>query len=195
MTVPSHFRAMRARLPALLLAGLIACGTEQPREAATPGASADSTAAPAGELTTTVPAPAESLATRRFSGHDLPAGFERLAAFLLAMPDAPEYTLMHVQGDTAQELWLCRNSGERQNGAIVWVLSDRQVVPALAGDEALILGLCQVEGETDPAIAAVVRKTATPKWREVRAAWRADVEHGRLHPIATEGIACVGETY
>lgn len=191
----SHFRAICARLPALLLAGLLACGTEQPREAATPGAAADSTAAPASELAAPTTVPSDSLDSLRFAGHQLPAGFERLAAYLLELPEAPEYTLMHVQGDTTEELWLCRNSGEHQSGAIVWVLSDRRVLPALASDEALILGLCKDKGEPDPAIAAVVRKTATPEWHDVQAAWRADVTQGRLLAIATEGITCVGETY
>jgi hypothetical protein len=79
--------------------------------------------------------------------------------------------------------------------------SSSQVVAAAKAPQtprgfALALGVCYREGVRDPDIIAVARKEENrPTWRNIKAAWRADVARRKFTAVDPRGMECENEHY
>ena len=116
----------------------------------------------------------------------LPSGFAYRAGSAIVRGNASaRYALSQVVTPRGDMLWLeALEARER-------IVRAEVRVPPLASDERLLIGSCDMNGRLDPRIAAiVVGDSGATHFKNVRQAWRADANAGRLDLLPVAGIAC-----
>jgi hypothetical protein len=131
---------------------------------------------------------------------DLPDGFIELGGSVIGMHDGTEYGLGHVCRGKTHQLILRRFVSWDKQGKESWENLGRLVLPRLRTDELLVYGTwstCRrgAGADPDPAIIAIVAKTKEPEFKNIRKAWRANVESRNIARIPTAGIVCANDGY
>jgi hypothetical protein len=103
--------------------------------------------------------------------------------------DGAGYVLSHVQTPDGDMVWLDSIvTGARPPASIVRATVR---VPNLARDERLLIASCDVNGQLDSRVVAIVVNEANAtKFTKVRQAWRVDAQRGRFDVIPVAGITC-----
>lgn len=126
----------------------------------------------------------------------LPSGLEELGGSLLDFVDEPEYALVLVAAGSRQMLWLNRFTHRDDEGKAHWDVRAVLQLPALQDDELLSYGgFCQLDGEHDAEVVAIVQAEDAASFTTVRRAWRANRSLERFEEMPTSGVACVNEGY
>ena len=122
--------------------------------------------------------------------HDpMPAGVTAEGGALIRVGKG-DYSVSHVRARGVDMLWLDSIvPGKTQNPEKVVIAELR--IPPLDRDERLFMASCDVRGQFDSRVVAiVVNETGVAKFAKIRQAWRADVVRGRFDVIPVTGITC-----
>jgi hypothetical protein len=77
-----------------------------------------------------------------------------------------------------------------------WALTDRVELPSLGEGDYLSVGLCELAGQPDARIVAIVDASEDVEWyTTVRWARRLDMQTGRFVPVPESHVRCANEGY
>ncbi len=126
----------------------------------------------------------------------LPPGLEELGGSLLDFVDEPEYALVLVAAGSRQMLWLNRFAHRDDEGKPHWDVRAVLQLPALRDNELLSYGgFCQLDGEQDSEVVAIVQAEDAASFTTIRRAWRANRSLERFEEMPTSGVVCMNEGY
>jgi hypothetical protein len=74
-------------------------------------------------------------------------------------------------------------------------VTDTLVIPPIAKNHTLAFDCKPPQTNVSIKIFAVVRLDRREWWREVRQAWKVELDTGKISPFPTKGVACLNEGY
>lgn len=77
----------------------------------------------------------------------------------------------------------------------VWKVIDYVIIENYGKDYTFCYGMCDLNGEFAPEIAAIAKYRDNDHFDEILKAWKADLKSGKIIEIVTKGIVCINEGY
>lgn len=104
-----------------------------------------------------------------------------------------EYSIGVLQGPSGLLLYIGKSAPRIELKKARWLVTDQMSFPQTPRDQQVVFSVCELNGEIDETIIAVVKTTDTEWYATVRQAYRANLKTGRFEEIPPKGIRCLNE--
>jgi hypothetical protein len=128
-----------------------------------------------------------------------PEGLDEQGGTMLAVGGKFEFALNVVSKDSTTYVWLSRLTERNDAGEPGFEVRAVLPVPPLDSGEALLVGRCRMRSASDTgdrslvAIARTAGHESEAELRDIREAWRADVDQEAFHAVPGDSVICAND--
>ena len=133
---------------------------------------------------------------RYSSNSSLPLGLENEGGNFVGEIDGVDYSISRVSKGNRKMLWLEKLVLRDKYGNPHWEVLDILNIPEIGWQEELVdYSSCQLDGQLNREIIAIVKLEKKEYYTKVKKAWRANLNTGKFQEISPQGITCVNEAW
>lgn len=104
-----------------------------------------------------------------------------------------DYSIGVLRSLNGRVLYIGKSTPQIETNEVHWLVTDQMPFPQTPRGQEVVFSSCELNGELNETIIAVVKVTDTEWYTTVRQAYRANLNTGRFEKISTKGIRCLNE--